>query len=103
MNKRYVVSYIDANGMRRMLGPCQGRETHETYQQAQVALGHLLINNSPELLTEVYGKQALDSFAVSAIECWPDHHDPKGIYIQEDLNPDQDIPRPWEGYEKAQA
>lgn len=95
MNIRYVLSYIDREGLRKMVCPVQGRHTHETRKIAEEHLSALLNNNTEELLLDVYGPKSVGTFAVSAVECWPGHNDPKGCYIREELNPEQDVPEPW--------
>jgi hypothetical protein len=93
VNIRYVVSYINRDGMRKMLGATQGRNTKATKTEAEVYLKAVLGNNTPELLIETYGKDGYETLAVSAIECWPVHNDPKGPWIQQELNPGQEILR----------
>ncbi len=92
-NIRYVVSYINKDGMRRMMSAAQGRNTHAARAEAEEDLKNVLENNTRDLLEGVFGKDAYDTFAVSAIECWPGHNDPKGIWIDEELNPGQEILR----------
>jgi len=92
MNIRYVLSYIDKGGLRRMVSPQQGRHTLDTREVAESHLSALLNNNSEKLLADVYGYQSIGTFEVSAVECWPGHNDPKGCYIQKELNPEQDVP-----------
>lgn len=92
MNIRYVVSYIDKDGLRKMVAPPQGRHTYDTQEIAEGHLAALLHNNYEELLADVYGKQSIGTFEVSRIECYPGHNDPKGCYIQKELNPGQDVP-----------
>lgn len=95
MNIRYVISRIDKDGLRVMIGPQQGRSTFATTQVADEYLKEVLKNNSEETLINIFGQQAIGTFRMSAIECWPGNNDPKGIYIQKELNPDQDVPEPW--------
>lgn len=82
MNTRYVVSKIDKDGFRTMIGAVQGRNTYATPEEAQTHLDQLLSANTSERLEEVWGKQVTGTFKVSAVECWPGHNDPKGPYVQ---------------------
>jgi hypothetical protein len=83
---RYVLSRIDKDGLRIMVYATQGRHTFETRDKAEILLKAFLTNNTPEQLIEVFGPQAIGTFKVSAIECYPGHFDPIGCYIKEDLN-----------------
>ena len=95
-NIRYVVSHIARDGLRRMTYPYQGRHTFSRRGDAEKILKSHTDNNTPDRLAEVYGPQCLGTFKVSAVECWPGHNDPKGCYIDKELNPDQDVPEPWD-------
>jgi hypothetical protein len=85
-NIRYVVSYINRDGMRRRL---KGN-TLSTRDLAKEALKAVLENNTRELLIETFGEVAYETLDVSAIDCW-EQNDPKGIYIDEELNPGQEM------------
>lgn len=78
---RYVVTHVNHHGMRTLTLACQGRHTYATRAEAEEWLGSFLANNSLERLAEVYGAQALGTFAVRPCECWAGHFDPCGIYF----------------------
>lgn len=89
MNIRYVISHINRDGMRKMTYAIQGRNTLGSKEEAQKLLQDFLNNNYDALLSECYGSQALGTFEVSAVECYDEHNDPKGCWIQDTLNPGQ--------------
>lgn len=89
MTTRYVISYLNKDGCRMIAGACQGRNTKATQKEAKKYLRDFLKNNSEENLISIFGKQAMGTFKVSAVECYPGHNDPKGPYINEELNPGQ--------------
>jgi hypothetical protein len=82
---------MNKDGMRRMTSALQGRNTHATKEEAQKYLKNFITNNSEENLIGIFGKQSIGTFEVSAMECYPEHNDPKGCFIQRELNPDQTI------------
>ena len=86
---RYVISHINKDEMRCMTYACQGRETRGSKEEAQKDLQDFLTNNTEERLAGVFGSQAIGTFEVSAIECYPNHFDPMGPVIRESLNPGQ--------------
>ncbi|MGE3483475.1 MAG: hypothetical protein AB7L09_01965 [Nitrospira sp.] len=75
---RYVVTHIGTNGERRMTAPArQGRYTHATPEDAEKEMRDILnveANNND--IPGVFGKQAVGTFEVRAILCWPNSHDP---------------------------
>lgn len=71
---RYVITYRDHEGTRRMVGAAQGRNTYAEKVEATEYLGHLLKNNSPDTLTMVFGTEPL--FSVRECPCYPNHFDP---------------------------
>jgi hypothetical protein len=85
MNIRYVVSHMNEHGVRVTIG----NNTRATREQVEEYLGHFLKNNSEETLISIFGKQSIGTFEVSAVECYPVHHDPVSTYIDEELNPRQ--------------
>jgi len=89
---RYVLSRIDKDGLRVMVYAQQGRYTYATKDEAKILLKLFLENNTQERLIEVFGRQAVGTFEVSAIECYPGHFDPIGCYIIKELNPDPKSP-----------
>lgn len=89
MNKRYVISHINKDGMRRMTFSIQGINTVGSIEEAQQRLQEFLAGNTTENLIQIYGSQALGTFEVSAVDCYEGHNDPKGCFIREALNPGQ--------------
>lgn len=84
---RYMPTYINKDGMRRILGTAQGRFTKATAEEAQSAVDSLLSNNTEDCLRECYGKQSIGTFRVDPIECWPVHFDPIGIFVHDPESP----------------
>jgi len=57
-----------------------------TYWQTGIgrdAIGLLQVSGTQECLEGIFGKQAIGTFRVSPVECWPEHNDPKRFYIDE--------------------
>jgi hypothetical protein len=88
-NIRFVLSRMDKDGVRIMVATVQGRNTYATRSEAEIHLKSFLENNPPD----IFGKQAIGTFEVSAVRCYPGHNDPYGPYIQQELNPGQEILR----------
>jgi hypothetical protein len=86
---RYVISFMNKDGMRQIAYPCQGRNTSATKIEAETDLEAFLKNNNPQTLQSIFGKDCLGTFEVSAIECYDGHFDPVGCWISEKLNPGQ--------------
>jgi hypothetical protein len=76
---RYVLTYVNKDGMRTLVGPQQGRCTYATPEEAEKHLADLRANNSPERLREFFGVP--DKMEVRPCDCWPVHFDPVGIYF----------------------
>lgn len=89
MNIRFVISHINKDGMRTMTYAVQGRNTRGSKKEARGLLRNFLANNAKETLIGIYGSQSIGTFEVSAVECYEGHNDPKGCFIQEELNPGQ--------------
>jgi hypothetical protein len=73
---RFVLTYINKDGMRQLFGAAQGRNTYATKEEAENRLKAVLTNNSEDTLKN-YPKME-----VRPCECWPIHFDPKGIYFE---------------------
>lgn len=78
---RYVLTYVNTNGMRQMLGAAQGRNTYETEAAATQHLQATLENNSSDLLEHTYGHPSRGNIEVRPVECWPNHFDPKTVWF----------------------
>lgn len=79
---RYAVTHRNRDGMRTFAGPAQGRFTYATDEEARAQLRALKDNNTRERLAEVYPDP--DSLAVRLCRCWPGHHDPLGVWFDDD-------------------
>lgn len=88
---RYVISFMNSDGMRQMVYPCQGRHTKGSKEEAQELLKNFLdpAINSEETLKSVFGKDCMGTFEVSAVACYDGHFDPMGCLIKEEYNPGQ--------------
>lgn len=74
---RYVVTHVNKDGMRTLIGPAQGRHTYATREEAKQALLSILANNSTSRLKEVYGFP----LEVRACPCYPGHFDPQNVWF----------------------
>ncbi len=74
---RYVTTHISHSGImmgvRIMSFAAQGRNTHETMEEAQTQIENLRKNNSKSTLL-MFGET--DTFEVRATQCYPGHFDP---------------------------
>jgi hypothetical protein len=80
---RYVLTKVDANGMRTLATPAQGRETHATEAEARERLARILdpATNADDVLRSVYGCTEL--MDVRPCECYAVHFDPVGVYFDD--------------------
>lgn len=78
---RYVITFIDDEGNRRMTSPMQGRNTFETAQMAQERLEAITNpkTNSKHVLEQCYGD--VSKVAVRACKCYSTHFDPMQYYF----------------------
>lgn len=74
---RYVVTHVGADGTRTLAHASQGRFTYDTPHPAKQWIIDAQLNNSPDRMAELFGPP----LEVRPVECWPGHHDPKGIYF----------------------
>lgn len=81
---RFTITYINRHGQRQLLGPNQGRCFKDTVGEAQQGLKSFVENNTEKQLKEVYGPQAIGTFAVRAVECY-ENGDAIGIFFDADL------------------
>lgn len=79
MTTRYVVTHIGKDGLRTLACAAQGRNTFETAAEARAHLSAMVRNNDPRMLAKLYGFP----LQVRAVECWPGHFDPKGVYFDD--------------------
>lgn len=83
--RRWVVTHCNQNGIRVLTFACQGRYTYATKADAQVEIAALLEHNSSDRLSEVYGCNCRQTLSPREVECWKGHHDPIGIYPEDDI------------------
>lgn len=76
---RYVVTYLDKEGTRVMLGARQGRNTHATQEEAQAACNATKANNSADTLAR------FPALEVRPCKCYPGHFDPCDYAFDFDL------------------
>ena len=70
---RYVLTQApDAEGLRTLADPAQGRYTYATPEDAAARLAAIMANNPPDVLASVYRLP----LQVQAVECYPGHFDP---------------------------
>ena len=74
---RYVITYMNHEDTRRLIGPPWGSRTRATEEEAAELLHNVLTNNSEAALVDAYGPQSVGTFKVSPCECWPGHFDAK--------------------------
>lgn len=74
---RYVVTRLDSEGCRVMLGARQGRNTYATPEAAQAWIDAARKNNNATSIAFLNP----DSWEVRACKCWPVHFDPKEYYF----------------------
>lgn len=71
---RYVITHVTRSGMRQMTFAAQGRNTHETQEQAEERMRLVLGANSAATIARIYGDDPC--FEVRAVECYAGHFDP---------------------------
>jgi hypothetical protein len=74
---RYVVTHVAEKGtcagLRVLTFAAQGRDTYATEEEARAALEAW---RGPQGLPRVLSPRELASLDVTAVPCWPGHHDP---------------------------
>ena len=75
-NRRWIIVHHDRHGCCSMAESCQGRYTYATADEARKRLTDIMRNNSEEQIASVFGKQAIGTFGVRGVNCWPGHNDP---------------------------
>lgn len=74
---RYVITYVNKEGMRTLVGAAQGRNTYDTAEQAQQAINAMRKNNSASTLA-MFGTP--DTMEVRSCLCYW-HGDPKSVWF----------------------
>lgn len=72
---RYVVTYVNPEGMRELWDAMQGRYTYSTREEAQARIDAVQKNNAPHILAK------FGPLEVRPVECYPVHFDPKTRYF----------------------
>lgn len=76
---RYAPTFVEpGTGLRTLAASAQGRYTYDTPAEATAWLDAIQ-TNSASTLRQVYGPAP--RFEVRPVVCWPNHHDPIGIYF----------------------
>lgn len=76
---RYVATYVQADGQRKLMFGSQGRNTFATPEEAQAWIDAVTANNSADNVRQVWGDEP--RFEVRPCPCWPGHFDPQTIYF----------------------
>jgi hypothetical protein len=74
---RYVITHLDKNGNRILLGAQQGRNTYPTKKEAKQGIKDIYDNNSAQTIAEFYG----EPLEVRLCRCYQGHFDPQEIYF----------------------
>jgi hypothetical protein len=77
---RFVITHIGTRGMRRLTDPKQGRYTYATREEAEGRMNAILSNVTNDI-AGVFGEQAVGSFQVRPVSCYPKHFDPMTCYF----------------------
>lgn len=83
---RWVVTHLNADGVRTMCGPAQGRMTKATEDDARYLMEAMLKNNRIEANGRLAGVYGLP-LEVRECRCWPDHFDPKQVWFDTGITP----------------
>ena len=80
--KRYAITHLHRDGTRALTFANQGRNHFDKKADAEQKLAALIQNNDTKRLEQLFGWQALGTFAVSEIDCYTsgDAGDATGIY-----------------------
>ncbi len=76
---RYVATYVNKCGERTLMRPAQGRNTHETAEEAQAWIDAVKANNHVNTIKQIWGDTP--RFEVRECPCYPGHFDPKTIWF----------------------
>lgn len=76
---RYVGTYINRDGMRTLMTPCQGRHTFATADEAQAWINAVTTDNGGDTIRQVWGDNP--GFEVCPVPCYQmqdgSHGDPQ--------------------------
>jgi hypothetical protein len=76
---RFAATWVNAEGMRTLMCPAQGRFTYPTPGEAQYWIDAVTTRNSTKKIAQIWS--ADPRFEVRPVWCWPGHHDPVGVYF----------------------
>jgi hypothetical protein len=76
--KRYVITHVGNNDLRRLTFAQQGRFTYETQAEAEETLAAF---TGPQGFARVLSASELASLEVRPCPCWPGHFDPCVYYL----------------------
>lgn len=84
---RYVVTHINTRGERVMTAPAQqGRYTHPTRADAEGAMRAMLnVEANGNDIPGIFGEQAVGTFEVRPVPCYPGHFDPQTRYFEREV------------------
>jgi hypothetical protein len=76
---RYVPTYVNADGERKLMTPAQGRNTYATALEAQAWIDAVTANNSAGTVRQLWGENP--RFEVRPCPCYPGHFDPQTVWF----------------------
>lgn len=76
---RYVITYVNKDGMRKLVGAAQGRNTFATPSEAQACLDAITGNTSASTIAQIFGSDP--RFEVRPCPCYPGHFDPQSVWF----------------------
>jgi hypothetical protein len=77
---RFLLSYVNRDGIRTIFGANQGRNFFDTEGAAQKHMRAVLLNNAADKLTSTFGPLVIESLRVTPAECY-ENGDAFGIYF----------------------
>lgn len=78
--KKFVITFLNSAGMRQLMGPNQGRFFSNDAEAAELKLKNLLEHTSENSIIQIFGPQAIGTFAVRECDCY-ESGDAKRIYF----------------------
>jgi len=78
---RYVITHMGTKGLRTLSEPRQGRYTYATREAAEGRMDAILNGENNNDIPGVYGEQAVGTFEVRSVPCYPGHFDPKTCWF----------------------
>ena len=78
---RFVITHVGTKGMRTLTEPRQGHYTYATRGEAESKLDAILNGANNNDIPGVFGEQAVGTFEVRPVPCYPGHFDPKTCWF----------------------